>query len=624
MANQNERVIRRHKRRSDDGKGIRRLIADKRFRVPAGVSSQEADQRFLLIERLWRDNEAFCARIRRQPEWTYIALWAADQLKNGVVRIPLPPTDDILCSYWESPLPIDLRLIIDRHTDDDAGTQYPPSVDGFESDDAKVIFDILCEAFPCVNWILPEQHAEHVIKSHEKQARWSLGKLAQAKNQAPPDPSTPLISGTFHEALTSYEGKRRDDFTTAAGFDSSGYHMVGLVRQMQKRMPDFPLAELDFSRCQTLFDFWRDRPEDPTGRDGKLLSKKTCQNYVGELGRFLDWLHLTTKFGWRKPVDFESLKRNIRSLPCDRKSLSNLEIETFTIDELAILLKHATLFERFLLVWCLNCAHGAAEMGRVEWGDLVVHEEHPWKQQGLKVDTSENDSWCGFIRPKSGVLGWWLLWPETVRLLEWWKSERRRIQRKEPSPDERVLITKEGNPLYRDESGNAQSGFANAWNELLDRIKAKETDTEVRRLPFGTLRNQLPDWLGGEEGKALIASVALCHGIPHKGDKLLFKHYSNKPWAALFQSQREYRQHLASVFDVVPDLLVEHDPLGDKVLSLWKVGIHEIPKLAQRLDVSEMTVRRRLDSLRLKPSTKRGKLTSKATEVEPSERVLAD
>lgn len=39
--------------------------------------------------------------------------------------------------------------------------------------------------------------------------------------------------------------------------------------------------------------------------------------------------------------------------------------------------KFAIPAERLLLVWCLNCAHGAAEFGRVEWGDLFLQQEHP-------------------------------------------------------------------------------------------------------------------------------------------------------------------------------------------------------------------------------------------------------
>lgn len=600
MAEENGRVVRRHKQRSDDGKGLRRLIAEKRFRLPVGVSGPEAEQRFLLIERLWRDNEAFCREIHRAAQWTEIALWAAESIRHGTPRIPLPPIDDILASYGESPWPISIRLIIDRFTDETLQTRYPATVDGLEWDEVRTFFDSLSESFPSVNWLLPLPQADSIIASHERQARWSIERLAQAKNQAPPDPSTPLIRGTFHEALSAYELKRTDDFTSVEGFDNSGHHMVGMIQKMRERMSDFPLAELDLSRCQAQFDFWRKRPRNLRIEEVVPLTVKTCENYIGELGRFFDWLHLSSQYAWRKPADFETLDRSVETLSSDRKSINDMEVLTFSIDNLALMMKHATPFERFLLVWCLNCSHGAAEMGRVEWGDIFLRREHPWKKQGLRLDTTEDDSWCGFIRPKSDVLGWWLLWPETVQLLEWWKEERTKIRGDAPPDDERVLITDTGSPLYRDESRNAQTGFANAWSRLLDRIEKSEGKGVIERLPFGTLRDQLSDWLGGEQARAVVASVALCHGIPHKGDKLLYGRYSNRPWQALFQSQREYRQHLAPIFDSVPNLLIEYDPIGQKVASLWKAGIRKIPKIAECLEVSEMTVRRRIESLRLK------------------------
>src|SRR5262245_37629817 len=86
------RIVRRHKRRSDDGKGVRRLIAGKRFRLPARTPLREAEHRFVLLEKLWHDNEAFCRRIKRDLAWTDITLWAADHICKGATRIPLPPT----------------------------------------------------------------------------------------------------------------------------------------------------------------------------------------------------------------------------------------------------------------------------------------------------------------------------------------------------------------------------------------------------------------------------------------------------------------------------------------------------------------------------------------------------
>ncbi len=608
MSNLDGRIIRRHKRRSDDGKGIRRLIAGRRFRATAGVDPREAEQRFLKIEALWRDNEQFCSRIGRPPQWTDIAIWAAEALRKGEVRVSLPPIDDILASYEECGYPETLNQIVWRHTDEQLVCHCPPTVDrhGLTWDEAKHFYDVVSDAFPSVNWLLPEHHATEIMQSHEQQARWSLNQLAKAKNQASPDPTTPLVSGTLHETLEAYEEERRKDFTLPDGsFDGSGHHMLGMIRSMRERINDFPLAELDFTRCQTIVDFWRNRPK--SQRDDMPLSRKTCGNYLGELKRFFGWLHLTNKFGWRKPEDFEFLKFRVRSLPSDRPSLEQLEIETYSIKELALLYKYAIPFERLLLVWGLNCAHGAAEFGRVEWEDLCLNQEHPWRRQGLALETGEADSWCGFIRPKSDVLGWWLLWPETVGLLAWWRGETNRHLHREPIPGQRVLLTKTGSSLYRDETRNAQTGFANAWSRLLDRVQENEGQGSIRRLAFGTLRNQLPDWLGGEQARAVVASVALCHGIPHKGDKLLYRHYSNRPWAALFKAQRDFRDHLRLMFEASPDPLAEYDPLAEKVKVLWSGGEQSVRKMAGQLGVSEMAIRRRLKATKLYSGGKPGR-----------------
>ena len=465
---------------------------------------------------------------------------------------------------------------------------------------AKWFYEEVVRAFPSANWMLPTSHSNAIIRVYEEQARFGVEELAKVKNEAPPAPSTPLVVGTFHEALSAYEEVRRKDFVLPDGsFDGSGHHMLGIIRASRERMGDFLLAELDLARCQTVIDFWRLRPANL--RTDEPLSKKTCTNYLGEIRRFFDWLHITKDFGWRIPEDFTHLKWRVRELPTDRPSLNEMEIKTYSVEELTVLYKYAIPSERLLMVWCLNCAHGAAEMGRVEWEDVLLFQEHPWKKQGLKVESSEQDTWCGFIRPKSGVLGWWLLWPETVQLVQWWKKEITSYLGREPTNEQRVVLTKTGTSLYRDESRNAQTGFTNAWTRLADRIPEKDGETKiaVRRLPFGTLRNQLPDWLGGEQARAIVASVALSHGIPHKGDKLLYKHYSNRPWAALFQAQREYRTHLQPMFDAVPDPLVEYDPVKDKVQAMWAKGERRVRRMVEEMGVSDMTIRRRLKVLGL-------------------------
>ena len=134
------KVIRRHRRRTDDGKGVRRLIAGKRFRAPAGVDPKTAEQRFARIEDVWRDNDDLCRKTQQPPHWTHVALWAAEHIRKGTLRIPLPPIDDILASYDENEpnWPVGLKIVIDQYLDVATMTyHYPPLVEGLTWDEAK-------------------------------------------------------------------------------------------------------------------------------------------------------------------------------------------------------------------------------------------------------------------------------------------------------------------------------------------------------------------------------------------------------------------------------------------------------------------------------------------------------
>ena len=162
-----------------------------------------------------------------------------------------------------------------------------------------------------------------------------------------------------------------------------------------------------------------------------------------------------------------------------------------------------------------------------------------------------------------------------------------------------MLLTDKGTSFYRDSSRNAQTSFANEWSRLRGRVAKAEGKDAIPRLPLGTLRDQLSNWLGSNQNKAVIASVALAHGIPHKGDKLLYKHYSNRPWAHLFDAQKEYRQVLQPMFDEAPAPLVIHDPLTSQIADLWNSGNQDVREIAKECDVHIATVRRKLGECNL-------------------------
>jgi hypothetical protein len=485
----------------------------------------------------------------RDVAWSTLCLWIAEQIRIGILPVRLPPWSELIESVsWNGKIEYRFRCLSKLLLQP---TELQPArTEELSSKDALALYRSLMLVFPSVPWAMHEHQIEDVVKLHEQRARDTLSAVTDIKsnNPLPPDLASKLssIPGTFHEALRSYTKKRKADFTKGDEFDGSGHHMLGLVDNFLHRQPDIPLSKLNFEACQGIYDYWRNRPLN--SRNQQPLSLKHCSSHLGELDRFFKWLHTTSEFSWRRPGDFELIERRVKRLDSDRRSIHAIELKTFQVEHLALLYKNALPGERLKMLWCLNCSQGAAEIGRVEWGDLFLEQAHPWGKEGLKYHACSSDSWCGFLRPKTDVIGWWWLWPETVQLVQWWREEIQRYLKREVKPTERMLVTKTGEPLYRDSSRNAQTGFANEWSRLLRRVQKTEGKHAVPKLPFGTLRDQMSNWLGSDENEAVLASTALAHGIPHKGDKLLYKHYSNRPWSQLFQKQREYRQVLQPMF----------------------------------------------------------------------------
>ncbi len=395
------------------------------------------------------------------------------------------------------------------------------------------------------------------------------------------------ISGTLREALTAYQSYAIKD-------DPKNYDRHGKIRQLLERHPDQPLATLGLDGCRDLIGYWRQRPHRLDGK-GQYTPKRSREQ-LAELLRFLEWLHLSEKFDWREPEDFHRLNRTIAKSEADRKSLKKIKIATFTLEDLATLVRHAEMPTKLWIVWCLNTAHGAAEVGRVQWEDIYLDQDHPWRAEGLNI--WEGGNWIGFLRPKTDVLGWWMLWPETVELVNEWKEHcRKHIFDRDVTPEDLLIVRDTGSPLYGT-SKNGQSGFANQFKRL--KKECSRMGFPVADLPPGTLRDQFSDWCGGDEAEAILASVALTHGSPHGTDKLLYKHYSNRPWKKLFEKQQEFRGHCRSVLDAIK----EPKPLPPKLrafANLWPTltgtKMARVSAAAKAIEVSNGTVYRYLERL---------------------------
>ncbi len=192
-----------------------------------------------------------------------------------------------------------------------------------------------------------------------------------------------------------------------------------------------------------MIDYWRSRP---ARRDGKPTSHDNSRHHVGELMRFFRWLDSSSAFRWQMPRGLERVERKITKTEGERR-LSAITKEIYTVEELAELNRHATPVERLMLYLGLNCATGAAELGRLFEGDFLLHQTHPYAERRHFVSTPE-DSFARFIRPKSHVFGEWLLWDETVRMVEWGLELSRRLK------SDLLIISERGQPWYRERTKN--------------------------------------------------------------------------------------------------------------------------------------------------------------------------
>jgi hypothetical protein len=519
------------------------------FKFSRSVSDKEVEQR---RDRL---KEVFDAC----GGWNGLSNFIAEHVRKGIVPVPLP--DKELCGVL--------------------GVQY----DGWVHWRA-----VLVNRLPTIPWAsLGESTINRGVLGAIRHL--AMGRLNEAAetiagiDRTPHKVVTP-IPGSLHEALKAYQLHVNLE-------DPANYDRHGKIRQLLERHPDQPLATLGIDACRDLYSYWRQRPHRHDGK-GQYTNKRSREQ-LAELIRFLEWLHLSEEFGWREPEDFHRLDCSIFKDMKSRKSILQSKMPIFKIDDLATLVRHAGMPEKLWIVWCLNNSHGAAEVGRVQWEDIYLNQDHPWRAEGLNI--WEGGNWTGFLRPKTDVLGWWLLWPETVELLLEWKERCRSLFGREVAPNDTLIVRESGASLYG-MNKNAQSAFYNQFDRLKN--QCERMGCPVADLPPGTLRNQFSDWCGGEEADATVASVALAHGIPHKGDKLLYKHYSNRPWKRLFEKQQEFREYCRPVLDAIK----EKPPLPPKMrefLKLWPTlsgnQMERVTAAARALEVSNTTIYRYLERL---------------------------
>ena len=93
---------------------------------------------------------------------------------------------------------------------------------------------------------------------------------------------------------------------------------------------------------------------------GTPMAIKTCRHHIKQLMAFFKWLHRSDQYKWRKPEDFDELNTKIKESNEEKaKLVTPVQVDTYSVEELALLNEYATPIERAFLLLGLNCGFQA-------------------------------------------------------------------------------------------------------------------------------------------------------------------------------------------------------------------------------------------------------------------------
>jgi hypothetical protein len=390
---------------------------------------------------------------------------------------------------------------------------------------------------------------------------------------------------TLHAALDVFSewiGKRYsiDDIITP-----TGKRYQRQVEQIKAHCADVPLALFGNEAIQSLFYSWQRRPI--SKKTGKSMAIDTVRDAVKRIRVFLRWLH-SSSFSWKLPTDYIATRVTIKPTPAENAAKSQPHgRRTYSIDELEILWRYASPWERSLMLLGLNLGFGQAEIQTLQLDEISIDEDHGhYKRHG---------SWIKRIRFKTGVYGEWEAWDETVQAIEWLK--RRRGDSKETT----LVLTRKGKPLTGGTKGGSRNmTIANAWSILLRRIQ--KDYPQFRKLSFNKLRKTASSFVRRKYG-AEIAGIFLAHGKVCSDD--LLERYADRDFRPVFRACRHWRKRLEPMFAKVDDPfpldMRKHNPsvtpgMIEKMKQLQAAGKTQT-EIAEELGLCRDTVRRHLATI---------------------------
>ena len=209
-------------------------------------------------------------------------------------------------------------------------------------------------------------------------------------------------------AIFSDTGKRDQD----GELSSRTRKCQDRLRYLKEHHENLPLWKLTLPNIQKMAAYWQNRPL--TKRKTRC-SRDHAHDMLKEMFRFLSWLDDHPGYKWEMPKGAGKISRSPNALIEDerKEAFQTINKPTFSPEQLALIAEQADSFGKTLIAVCVNCAFGASEVGQWSTKLYSIHKSHPHADK-VGINSTDDDSWIVGPRPKTGVYGEHLLWPEVA------------------------------------------------------------------------------------------------------------------------------------------------------------------------------------------------------------------
>lgn len=398
----------------------------------------------------------------------------------------------------------------------------------------------------------------HFAQTAERRAEQAARAASIAEVSVKQGPSM-----TAHEAADRYVAMIDEEPDT-----EHNRREASRIERIKEAIPNVPLRDFDYDAIQRLGAHWRNRPPSRAyAAKGKPMAIATVKHFMKTSRRMIDWWDASDSIPWDAPKRWQrAVKLNTKAIMTEEERL-NLDLgpATWTIDELTVLYKIATDWERALLLMQINLGYAQSEIESWRWADTHLQDDPPQVRRNRRKTS-------GYFEAA--------LWTETVKAVEWLR------QRSGDSPW--VVLNTNGERVN-------SSRLANSWNSLLKR--AREYQRGFRSLSFR---------MGRKTAFTMVeqASTREIAGIFEARSQVTTDKFADVYGPRLFDRVREanlsVEMKLAGVFATAPNAFTSPWTGGSSNIScgkielirnLWQEGA-SASAIAKATGVSRQTVYR--------------------------------